>query len=518
MKRLLLSAALALLFTGSASTAETLRIGMASVVTSIDPHFYNATPNNIIGSQIFDGLTIRDPDGKLLPHLAVSWEMTDETTWHFKLREGVVFHDGKPLTAADAAFSLIRAKDVPNSPGGFRSYIGKVLEARALDDLTLEVKTDGSAPDLPADLATIMIISQEAAGKATTADFNAGPAAIGTGPFKFVEFRQDERIELARNDDYWGTKPEWDKATYQMIPSAGARTAAILSGDIDVIEQPNPLDLERLAAAPNVELFEKPGLRAIYVSVSHKDQNPYITAKDGKALETNPLTDLRVRQALSISIDRTMLTDRLMGKTAVANAQWLPEGVTTWSPNIKDIQPDPEAAKALLAEAGYSDGFKVTLHVPTDRYPNAPAVAQGIAQMWSRIGVEARVESLPWSTYSKEYRNYALAILGFGNGSNDARSILLNVVGSSENDPSFGSSNAGNYINPELDALTTQALGTIDDTERAELLTKAVEMTMADVAFIPLYNQKNVWALRKGLTMPPRQLERTFASEITKAK
>ncbi|MGE9294817.1 MAG: ABC transporter substrate-binding protein [Puniceicoccales bacterium] len=518
MKTLLSAAALFATLCASTVTAQELEIGMANVVTSIDPHYYNATPNNNIWNEIFDSLTTLSPNGKVLPDLAVKWEPTGEKTWVFHLREGVTFHDGSPFTAKDVVFTLERAKHVPNSPGGFTGYIGMVKSARALDDLTVEITTDRVEPNLPGNLSSLAIVSKAVGEGATTNDYNSGKAAIGTGPFKFADFRHDEKVDLVRNDNYWGAAPEWEKVTYQMIPSPGARTAAVLSGDVDVIEQPNSQDLDRLRADENTEVVEANGLRIIYIFLNQDETNPGLTDASGNILDPNPLRDQRVRKALSISIDRELLADRLMRGTATPNAQWLPEGVFSYSPNIKLQKPDVEKAKALLAEAGYPNGFRAVLNVPADRYPNASSVAQGVAQMWTKIGVRTQVESFPWSTYSKDSYGFGLGILGWGNSTFDARSALMNVIGARNEETGFGTSARGNYNNPTLDALTLKALSTIDDTQREALLIEAVDMAMDDVAIIPLYNQKNMWVVRKGLSMPARQFERTLAHEVTSVK
>ena len=517
MSKFCTATALTAVLMAGAASAEDLTIGMANVVTSIDPHFYNATPNNNIWNSIFDGLTTLSPNGEVLPSLATGWSLVDNNTWEFKLREGVTYHDGQPFTADDVVFSLDRAKDVPNSPGGFAGYLGNIVSVEAVDDLTVHVTTDTPEPNLPANLSSIAIVSRHAGEGATTNDYNSGKAAIGTGPFKFVTFQQDVKVELTRNDNYWDQPSEWDNVTYQMIPSPGARTAAILSGDVDVIEQPNSLDLDRLRAGPSTEIVEADGVRTIYLFMSFDKTNPGLRAKDGSVLDPNPLRQKEVRKALSLAIDRNLLTDRLMRGTATANSQWLPKGVFSYSPNVADMDADPEAAKELLAKAGFADGFSATLNVPTDRYPNAPAVAQGIAQMWARIGVDAQVEAQPWSSYSSGSYTYGLGLLGWGNSTFDARSMLINILGTKNEETGFGSSGRGNYSNPELDALTTEAISTLDDAKREELLIKAVDMAMEDVAIIPLYNQKNLWVVRKGLSILPRQFERTLAYEVTRA-
>lgn len=515
MQKFMIAVALATGLTVSAH-AEDLLIGTGATITSIDPHFYNASPNNSIAMQIFDRLAERTAAGRLVPGLAESWEATGETEWTFHLRQGVTWHDGEAFTAEDVVFTLDRAGDVPNSPGGFGGFLRGIENAVAVDDHTLVITTDVPVPDLPGNLANIAVVSQHAGEGAETSDYNDGSAAIGTGAFEFVSFSNGDAVELKRNDQWWGGEVAWESATYKMMTSEGGRTAALLSGDVDIIDTPPAADLPRLNSTDGIHVTSVPGLRVIYFEINYREISEVtgLTDSNGQALEVNPLQDVEVRRALSMAINREAIVERIMQGTATASAQWLPEGAFSYAPDVTVSNADLEAAKDKLAQAGYPEGFQLTLYAPNDRYPNAPEVAQAVAQMWTRIGVQTSVEVLPWSTYSSARESYAIHIIGLGNSTFDATSMLINRLGTREEATGMGASNVSAYSNPELDALTMEAISIVDETEREQALIEAVEFVIEDQAIIPLYQQSNAWAMRDGIDYEPRIDERTLAKDV----
>ncbi|HVO89988.1 MAG TPA: ABC transporter substrate-binding protein, partial [Casimicrobiaceae bacterium] len=267
------------------ASAQELRIAVAADVTSIDPHFFNLFPNNNIAEHIFDKLVQMDPDSKMIPGLALSWKPIDATTWEYKLRKGVKFHDGSELTAEDVVFSLDRVPNVPNSPGPFTAYTKAIIAKQIVDPYTLRLKYAAPYPLSPNDLSTIYIVSKKAATGASTEDFNSGKAAIGSGRYKFVRYANGDRVELVRNDAYWGEKSPWQKVTFKIIKNEAARVAALLSGDVDAIEQPPTADLARIKADPKFTVTSKISHRVIYFNFDHLQRvSPFITGKDGKPL------------------------------------------------------------------------------------------------------------------------------------------------------------------------------------------------------------------------------------------
>jgi peptide/nickel transport system substrate-binding protein len=506
--------AFAVLASFSGAHAADLRIGLAAPATSMDPHFFNAAPNATVASHVFDRLTSRTPDAKLIPWLAERWKPVDETTWEFSLRPGVMFHDGSRLTSEDVAFSLARAPNVPNSPGGFGGSLRAVRAVEVIDPATIRIHTHTPAPNMPGDIGAIAILSRHVGETAVTEDYNSGKAAIGTGPYRLVRYVSGDRVDMVRNEAWWGAEQEWDKVSIRFITNPGSRTAALLAGDVDLIDFPPASDLPRLKADPNLSVYSVVGLRLIflYLDFSRDGAEPFVTGNDGQKLPNNPLKSRLVRQALSLAINRQGIAERVMQGTAVAAGQWVPPGIFGYAPSVTVPLSDPNRARALLAEAGYPEGFKLTIHTPNDRYPNDAATAQAVAQMWSRIGIQTGVEALPWSSYPARagHQEFSVGLWGWG-GAAEAGNALINIMGTYDPKVGRGTNTNGRYSNPALDALTDQALATMDDNSREKLLIQAVETAMTELPIIPLHTLINFWAARKGVVYEARANELTLA-------
>lgn len=512
--------ALGLGLVAHATSAQELTIGLASEPTSLDPHYHNLTPNNGMARQIFDRLIMPDDNQQLQPGLAVSWEAIDDTTWEFKLREGVTFHDGSPFNADDVIFTFQRAPEVPNSPSSFAMYIkGKTVER--VDDYTVHIKTETPYPLMPNDLSTFSIISNEVGEGASTEDYNSGEATIGTGAYKFVEYVPGDRIVLERNEDYWGEQPEFQRVIYKPIQSDPSRVAALLAGDVDLIEGVPTVDIAQIQANEDLAVSQGISNRVIYLHMDHfRSDSPFVRAKDGSPIE-NPLMKLPVRQAISMAINRPAIVERIMEGVAIPAGQLLPEGFFGVSENLSPVEYDPEGAKALLAEAGYPDGFQLTIHGPNDRYINDARIAEAVAQMLTRIGIDTTVETMPRSVYFSRASSgadgepeFSFILVGWGAGSGEASSPLKSLIHTHDPEQGMGASNRGRYSNPEVDALIQEALATVDDAKRQDLLAQATELAINDVAIIPLHYQVNTWASRKGLGYNARTDEQTLATNV----
>jgi peptide/nickel transport system substrate-binding protein len=492
-----------------------LNIGIGGSVTSIDPHFYNASPNNSLSMHIFDRLVERDARAQPRSGLAESWRVVSDTVWEFKLRSGVKWHDGRDFTADDVAFTIERAPNVPGSPGGFGGFLRAIQKVEVIDPLTIRLHTARPHPLLPTELASVAIISRHAGEGAAPEEYNSGKAAIGTGPYRLVAYRAGDRTELARNDGYFGGAEPWARVNYRFIGNDGGRTAALLAGDVDLIDQVPSTDLARLKRDSRLAVSEIQGLRLIYLAMdrSRRGEVPFVTDNDGKPLENNPFDDLRVRRALSMAINRPALSERIMEGTAQPAGQWLPEGTFGYNPDVRPVAYDPEGAKKLLAEAGFPQGFRLTLHSPNDRYPNDSKSAQALAQMWTRIGVRTELDAVPWASFSQRSnrQEYAIRLTGWGSVTGEATYALVNILGTFDREKRTGASNSGRYSNPALDELTSRAAATIDDEKREQMLRDAVKMAMDDVAIIPLFQLVNSWAMRRGLAFEARMDERTTA-------
>ena len=284
MHCILATIAIAAALVAAPVSAQDLKIAVAADVTSIDPHFFNLFPNNNVAEHIFDKLVQMDPDSRMIPGLATSWKTLDDTTWEFKLRKGVKFHDGSELTAEDVAYSIDRVPQVPNSPGPFTAYTKAIVAKEIVDPYTIRFKTATPYPLMPSDMTQVAIISKQFAN-ASTEDFNSGKAAIGTGPYKVARYVKSDRLELARNDNWWGGRTPWDKVTLRILPNDATRVAAILAGDLQVIENVPTSDAAKLKSDKRLAIYRTIADRLIYLHVdSDRDVSPFVTDKEGKPL------------------------------------------------------------------------------------------------------------------------------------------------------------------------------------------------------------------------------------------
>lgn len=505
-----------LVLSAGTATAADLKIGLGADVSSLDPHFVNIAPNIAFSQHVFDALVHIDADGHYEPGLANSWKPIDATTWEFKLRQGVKFHDGSNFTAEDVVFSLDRPATLTNSPGPFTSYTKQIVSKQIVDPYTVRLKTATPYGPLPLDINTIFIVSKKAAEKASTDDFNSGKAMIGTGPFKFVSFKRGESIELARNDSYWGPKPAWERVTFRILTNDAARTAALLAGDVDAIENVPTADIARLKGNAKVHLEQRASWRTIFWHLDQfRDNSPYVTDKAGKPLAKNPLKDVRVRQAISKGINRQALVERTMEGLATPASNIVAPGILGHDDKLKVEAYDVAGAKKLLADAGYPDGFAITLHGPNNRYINDEQIVQTTAQLLTRIGIQAKVETLPLATYFGKARasEYSMSLLGWGSLAGDF--ALRSLLGTPNPDTGWGTWNWGKYSNPKLDQLIAASLASVDDKKRAEIARQAADVALKDYALIPLHHQYATWAMKKGVRYKARVDEFTFAQQFS---
>jgi peptide/nickel transport system substrate-binding protein len=504
------------------ANAQDLKIGLAAEPSAMDPHYHNLTPNNGLLGNLFDRLVEFDEKDALVPALAESWKAINDKTWEFKLRKNVKWHDGTAFTADDVVFTFERAPNVPNSPSSFASSIkGKTIEK--VDDHTIQLSTASPHPLMPHDLQSIMIVSKKTGEGAKTEDYNSGKAAVGTGPFKFGTFVPGDRIEMVRNEQYWGAKSPWARAIFKPIKSGPSRVAALLAGDVDIIEDVPTPDVERLKKDAKVSIAQATSRRVVYFHMDQfRDETPFITAKDGSKIK-NPLKDLKVRQALSKAINRDAIVSRVMEGVAIPAGQLMAEQFAGVSKNLKPTAYDPEGAKRLLAEAGFPNGFKMTIHGPNGRYVNDVKIAEAAAQMFTRIGVETAIEMLPPATFftrasagAAGQPEFSFILVGWSADTGENSSAIKPLLGTFDKDKGTGTANRGRYSNPAVDKLIVDALATVDDAKRNALLADATDLAIADVGLIPSHFQITTWATRKGVKILARPSEYTVVSGVTK--
>jgi peptide/nickel transport system substrate-binding protein len=507
---------------GGVAAAQTLTMGVGSPVTSLDPHYHQLSPNNAVSDMIFDKLVETDDKARQVPGLAESWRAVGPTIWEFKLRAGVRFHNGNAFTAEDVVATIQRLPNVPNAPSSFAAYARPIVRMEVVDPLTIRFHTSSPYPLLPLDMTNVRILDSETHANATTEGFNAGTLAIGTGPFRVVTYRSGDRIEFARNDTYFGVAPGFQRINYRMVTNDASRTAGLLAGDLDFIDQVPTTDLARLRADQRLSISETVGLRLVFLGLDHQraanENSPNITDNEGRPLGRNPLKDVRVRRALSMAIDREAITNRIMDGAATPAGQFLPPGTFSHVPGLGAPAFDPDGARRLLTEAGYPNGFRIQLNSPNDRYINDSRIAQAIGQMWTRVGVRTAVEAQTWATFvGRAGRGeYSAHLIGWGSNP-DGSHPMRNIIGSASRERGWGASNRGRYSNAELDRLLEASLGELDNAKREQQLIAIQRMAAEDVAVIPLHIQTNIWAMRRNVTHTPRVDELTRGQDVRPA-
>ncbi|MCL2893701.1 ABC transporter substrate-binding protein [Brenneria tiliae] len=487
----------ALFCSSSLAYGADLNIGLATSTTSMDPQFYVGGANSSMARNIFDGLVVQDEKQQIAPALAVSWKIIDDKTWEFSLRPGVKFHDGSDFSAKDVIASIKRiALASKNSPSSYAPYVNDIAEVKEINPLTIQIITKAPAPLLLNNLSRVSILPARLEN-VPTETLNAGKEVIGTGPFKFVSWVPDDRVVLERNDDYWGGKAEWDKVTVRVFKNSSARVAAILSGDVDMIENVPTADSSNIKKNQQLQTISTPGNRIIYLHMDQqRDVSPFAKGPDGK----NPLLKKEVRQAMSLALNRQAIVDRVMDGQAVAASQLVPQGYFGYSASIPAPVYNPEKAKQELAAAGYPNGFTLTFHASNDRYPNDSKIAQAVGQMFTRVGIKTDVVTMPGSVYfSRASRlEFSLIMGGAAIETGEASGVLgplLETFG-----PHAGQGNRGRYSNADFDKALSEARATLDDAKREQLLVQAMDIGMNELGVIPVMFLSNTWAMKKQYT------------------
>jgi peptide/nickel transport system substrate-binding protein len=526
-----LALALAALLAAPVARAESPPGTLAVAVESpfgIDPHFLFVGPNMAAARQIYDSVINRDSESRFVPGLVESWEAPDETTWLLRLRHGVTFSDGSPFTAEDIVFSIARVPAVPNNPGPYTSNLRTIASTEVLDSHTVRIRTDRPNPTLLGQLTNIFVVSHIAArgegtpAGASTSEFNSGRAAIGTGPYRLVALHGSEGMSLERNPAYWGPAPAYAKVEIRVIGNDASRLAALIAGDVDLIESVPPGDVARLEREPRVTVFRRNSDRIMYlIPQVGAERLAMLTDADGKPLPVNPLRDLRVRRALSMALDRAALASRALDGQAIPTGQMVPPQFGAYDPTFPAPRPDAEGARKLLAEAGYPRGFGLTIGCSNNRFVNDARVCQAVGQMFTRAGFQAKVETLPGSVFfprTVEGRNdFPVILYGLSlSSSRDASYILSTAVHTRNVQEAYGQGNRGGFSEPEMDG-AIQAAITRSGEGREDGLRAVMRAAIDRVPIIPMYNQVTLVAARRGVVYEPRMDEQLLAQQARPA-
>ncbi|MEL6980481.1 MAG: ABC transporter substrate-binding protein [Pseudomonadota bacterium] len=518
LRRFAAALATALLAAGPAA-ADEITIALQGEPLSIDPHFHNGPGGHMASRHVFERLTDIDADGRLQPGLALRWAAEDETTWVFELRPDVIFHDGSSFGAEDVIASIER---IPNiNSGAFSPYIQSVATLGMRDPLTLVIETDGPRPTLPGDLSLVNIIPSELKDASTEA-FASGEAMIGTGPFVYQSYKRSQAYSLARNERYWGEAPDWERVTFRFITDGGARLAALLAKEVDFIQNPPALSVDAIRNDDDTQLFSAPTYRVYFLNFDLANPaSPFTTDAEGAPLAENPLLNADIRKAIASAINRELLVDRVMNGFGEPVQQMASEKTFGHVPGYEIAAAPLEEAKALIAQAGYPEGFGLTIHAPMDTIAGSPGLAQGIASLLARIGVRAQVATAPWAVYYPEVMKeagpgYSAWMMSWGNNSGDSMDSLQSLLHSRAPQLNLGAQNQSRFSNPEFDDLVQQALVEVDAGAREALQQEAMRILMDETALVPLFTQVAVYGGRKGLRFAPNPRGAVHAHEIHK--
>lgn len=506
-----LSAALvatALATLGTAS-AQTVRIGNQGDALSMDPHSLNESLQLSVTGNVYEPLVTRDKDLNLIPALATGWKQTSPTVWRFELRKGVQFHDGTPFTADDVLFSISRAS---GDGSDMRTYTNDIKEVRKIDSHTVEIETKAPFPILPAQLSFLYIMSKKWSeenqatrpvdrrkGVENAASFRAN----GTGPFRLRERQPNVKTSFVRNGNYWG-KIEGNvvNVEYTPIGNDATRVAALLSGQVDVIEPVPVQDVARINAGGKAKVMQGPELRWIFLGMDQKRDELLYSNVKGK----NPFKDKRVRQAFYQAIDINGIQKNVMRGAATPAALLIGPGVSGYDASIdKRLPYDVEAAKKLLADAGYPNGFEVGMNCPNDRYVNDSNVCQAVASNLARIGVKVNLQAETKGTYFPKIlrRDTSFYLLGWSPSTYDAHNVL-NAIIRCVDDKGAGQFNLGSYCNPKVDELTLKIASETDQAKRNAMIKEAYAIHSEDVGHLPLHQQALAWGVGNNVQLIQR--------------
>ncbi|MCG7494332.1 ABC transporter substrate-binding protein [Thalassobius sp. Cn5-15] len=490
-----------------AAQAETLRWARAGDALTLDPHAQNEGPTHTIRHQMYEPLIIRDVSGAFEPALATEWapSESDPNVWVFKLRQGVKFHDGADFTAEDVVFSFERAKQ-PNSD--MKELIGSITDVRAVDDYTVELVTEGPNPILPNNLTNLFIMDKgwaEANNTTKVQDFEGGEITYattnvnGTGPYTLVSREQDVKTVMVKNENYWGIDQfpmDVTEIIYTPIQNAPTRVAALLSGEVNFLQDMPVQDLQRVDGAAGYGVKQAPQNRVIFFGMNQGAADIEADNVEGK----NPLADVRVRKAMSLAINRDAIRQVVMRGQSVPAGMISPPFVNGWSAEMDaSSKTDLEGAKALMAEAGYGDGFSIRLDCPNDRYINDEAICQASVGMLAQIGVKVNLDAKPKAQHFPLITDSKtdFYMLGWGVPTYDSEYIFNFLVHGREAD--IGTWNGTGYDNDEIDTKIKSLASNTDLASRNADIAAIWSEVQDQQLYIPIHHQVLNWAMADGV-------------------
>ena len=507
MTRLLSTAAM-LLICSQAAQAETFRWASGTDPQTMDPHAVNSAPVLGFLNNVYEGLVRRGKDMAIEGALAESWEPIGSDGWRFNLRQGVTFHGGEAFTAEDVMFSYQRAS---SEAADTASWFAPVSEVKIVDEFTIDFMTKAPNPIFPDSIANFMIMDSGWAAAngaelpAKDAENHATLNANGTAAFKLAERQPGLKTVLEPFDGWWGTaEHNITRAEFTPIQNSATAVAALLSGDVDMINPVPIQDMARLKQQGDVKVIDGIEARVIMLGFPHAADALKYGDDEGSP---NPFKDVRVRKAVAAAVNVDAILATIMRGAAAPASQLVSPAMRGYSSSLS-ARPahDPEAAKAMLADAGYPDGFSFGLKCPNDRYLNDEAVCQAVTAMLAQVGIKAELDAMPVRNYWPELRedNYDMYLLGWSPGTFDAEHPIRFLAHTPNAEKKLGSWNFGDFSNARVDELLPMIQSEIDDGKRQAMLDESAKILQDEMAYVPMYVQPLVWGTGANIELTQR--------------
>jgi peptide/nickel transport system substrate-binding protein len=497
---------LAALLLGAAGPAEhTFTLGVPSDLLTMDPDGANQTFTQVMLGSIYEGLVRLDEHMRVEPALATAWSQPAPDTWRFTLRPGVRFHDGRPFTAEDVAFSFARAAA---DGSDIKVSVAPVKTVRAVDPMTIEITTDGPDPILPREIPYVYVMpkswavehdAQTPSGVRSDRQTFATMHADGTGPFRLVERTPDSSTILARNPDWWDTAHRTlDRVVIRPIGNDSTRIAAIAAGGADMIQGVPLQAIETLRANPDIVVAQGSDMRTLFLGMDQHSEH-----LSGEEQMANPFKDVRVRRAVYQAIDIVAIQQHVMRGMSRPTGEMVAPSINGYDAALDVRLPyDPAASRNLLKQAGFADGFAVTLDCPVGRLINDQEICEALVPMLARIGIKVSLNAQTFAVFSQVVlsRKTSFYLQSWLPPSGDALNTIVSVMATPGN--AQGTFNSGGYSNPDLDALIPAIRTELEPAKRDALIAKAMAIHAADIGHIPLHQQPVVWAMRRSVHVP----------------
>ncbi len=492
--------------------AKEIKIGLTADAVHVDPQQGNELVSNIMFAHFYDTLVRRTAELEFVPGLAQSWELKDDITWVFKLRKGVKFHNGDELKAADVLYTIQRARKF-----FLANLVSNIVEAKALDDYTLEFKTSKPYAVLHMDLSEVFIINSKYHQAVGDEKMDLQP--MGTGPYKLTEWVKEDRLSMEAFEQYYGGPAKIKKVTFKPITNPATRTAALLTGQVDAIQDLAVRDVDQLKANDRIKVITRPSLLNLVLAIDMRDKSPTID------LPVNPMKDRRVREAMVRAIDVHAIQKVVMNGLSTPSEQYVPSSHLGYVKDLsfRTLYPfDLDKAKALMKEAGYEKGFTVTLDATNNRYVNDGSIAQALASMLAKIGITLNLNLMPKAQFFGYVRvpseKSSIVMSGWDTPSGDAGGMYNVMMYTRDVKKGYGQANRGSYANPKFVEMIDKADSTPKIEERHKLLQEATKIAVHDIPLIPIHYEQDIYAAKKSVDLKPRMDKFIWAYEMDIAR